>query len=56
LKDPADEMVLETAVNGGADWLVTFNVRRLAEAARDFGMRVMQPSEAWKQVKKYAKK
>src|SRR5215469_13319975 len=56
LKDPADEMVLETAVNGGADWLVTFNVRHLAEAARDFGMRVMQPSEAWKQVKKYAKK
>ena len=56
LKDPADEMVLETAVNGRADWLVTFNVRHLAEAARDFGMRVMQPSEAWKQVKKYAKK
>ena len=56
LKDPADEMVLETAVNGGADWLVTFNVRHLAEAARDFGMRVMQPSEAWRQVKRYAKK
>ena len=30
LKDPADEMVLETAENGGADWLVTFNIRRLA--------------------------
>jgi len=25
LKDPADEMVLETAVNGAADWVVTFN-------------------------------
>src|SRR5271157_3814666 len=48
LKDPGDEMVLETAVNGGADWLVTFNVRHLAEGASDFGIRVMQPSEAWK--------
>jgi predicted nucleic acid-binding protein len=27
LRDPGDEMVLETAVNGQADTLVTFNVR-----------------------------
>jgi len=27
LRDPADEMVLETAVNGRADLLVTFNER-----------------------------
>jgi predicted nucleic acid-binding protein len=26
LRDPGDEMVLETAVNGQADGLVTFNV------------------------------
>ena len=56
LKDPADEMVLETAVNGGADWLVTFNVRHLAEGARDFGIRAMKPAEAWKQVQRHAKK
>lgn len=56
LKDPADEMLLETAVNGGADLLVTFDVRHLAEAARDFGIRVMRPSEAWKEVQRYAKK
>jgi predicted nucleic acid-binding protein len=56
LKDPADEMVLETAVNGGADWLVTFDVRHLAEAARDFGIRVPRPPEAWKEVQRYAKK
>src|ERR1017187_7550671 len=36
LKDPADEMVLETAVNGGADRLATFNVRHLGEAALTF--------------------
>ena len=47
-KDPADEIVLETAVNGGADWLVTFDERHLADAARDFGIRVMRPPEAWK--------
>ncbi len=51
LKDPADEMVLETAVNGEADGLVTFNVRHLAEAAREFGIRVMRPRDAWKEVK-----
>jgi putative PIN family toxin of toxin-antitoxin system len=52
LKDPADEMVLETAVNGGADRLVTFNVRHLADAARQFGIPVLQPGDAWKEVQK----
>ncbi|HEY1184048.1 MAG TPA: putative toxin-antitoxin system toxin component, PIN family [Bryobacteraceae bacterium] len=56
LKDPADEMVLETAVNGGADWLVTFNVRHLADAARRFGIRVMRPGDAWIEVRKHEKK
>lgn len=56
LKDPADEMVLETAVNGGADWLVTFNVRHLADAAREFGIRVGRPFEVWKQVHRHEKK
>lgn len=50
LKDPADEMVLETAVNGGADRLVTFNQRHLAVAARQFSIRGLTPSEAWKEV------
>jgi putative PIN family toxin of toxin-antitoxin system len=56
LKDPADEMVLETAVNGNADGLVTFNTRHLAEGARDFGIRVFRPFDAWKQVQKHEKK
>ena len=51
LKDPADEMVLETAVNGGADRLVTFNVRHLAAAAAEFGIRVTRPREAWKECR-----
>lgn len=56
LKDPSDEMVLETAVNGGADWLVTFNMRHLADAAREFGIRAVRPFEAWKQVHRHEKK
>ena len=52
LKDPADEMVLETAVNGSADRLVTFNLRHLATAAREFGIRAMVPGEVWKEVRR----
>jgi putative PIN family toxin of toxin-antitoxin system len=56
LKDPADEMVLETAVNGAADRLVTFNQRHLGAAARDFGIRVMPPREVWKEIKRQNEK
>jgi putative PIN family toxin of toxin-antitoxin system len=55
LKDPADEMVLETAVNGGADRLVTFNVRHLAGAAGEFGIRVMRPPDALKEYRTHEK-
>jgi putative PIN family toxin of toxin-antitoxin system len=34
LSDPNDDMVLETAVNGDADAIVTFNQRDLREASR----------------------
>jgi predicted nucleic acid-binding protein len=54
LKDPADEMVLETAVNGGADWLVTFNLRHLAAAARRFGIQVGRPCDVWREFRRYA--
>jgi predicted nucleic acid-binding protein len=53
LKYPADEMVLETAVNGVADRLVTFNERHLAAAAREFGIRVLAPREAWKEIRRW---
>lgn len=48
LRDPADEMVLETAVNGAADYLVTFNLKHLGQAARAFGIRAVNPSEVWR--------
>jgi putative PIN family toxin of toxin-antitoxin system len=52
LKDPGDEMVLASAENGSAEVLVTFNERHLAAAARGFGIRVMRPREAWKEVRR----
>lgn len=56
LKDPADEMVLETAVNGSADWLVTFNLRHLLDAGREFGISVRRPCDAWREIRRDEKK
>jgi putative PIN family toxin of toxin-antitoxin system len=46
LRDPGDEMVLETAMCGGANTLLTFNIRDFAGAER-VGVRVEQPGPAW---------
>jgi putative PIN family toxin of toxin-antitoxin system len=46
LSDSNDEMVLEAAVNGRADALITFNLRDFAGAARKFDLRVLRPGEA----------
>ena len=51
LKDPSDEMVLETAVNGRADRLVTFNLRHLGQAAREFGMSADIPGAIWREIR-----
>ena len=45
LRDPGDELVLEAAVNGRADAIVTFNLRHFAPAAR-FGISVLRPGDA----------
>jgi predicted nucleic acid-binding protein len=42
LRDPDDEMVLEAAINGRADRLVTFNARDF-EPGRRFGVGVATP-------------
>jgi len=51
LRDPADEMVLEAAVNGRADAIVTFNLRDYGTIPNDFGIEVLKPSEALKRIK-----
>lgn len=45
LADAKDEMVLETAVNGGADRIVTHNIRDFREAAARFGIGAVQPRD-----------
>jgi putative PIN family toxin of toxin-antitoxin system len=44
LKDEADEMVLEAAINGEAD-IVTFNVKHFGPAVH-FGVQIFKPGEA----------
>jgi predicted nucleic acid-binding protein len=45
IKDPNDDMVLETAINGGAKTIITFNAQHFVVAGKRFGIRVMQPIE-----------
>ncbi len=45
LPDPNDDMVLETAVNGRAYAIVTFNERDFNPVAARFGCRIMRPGE-----------
>lgn len=51
LRDPADELVLEAAVNGRADALVTFNRRDFRPAADHFGLALLLPGEALGRVR-----
>jgi predicted nucleic acid-binding protein len=44
-------MVLEAAVNGRADALVTFNVRDFRTVPSQFGIEVLLPREAIRRIK-----
>jgi predicted nucleic acid-binding protein len=46
LPDADDDMVLEAAVNGGADAIVTMNRRDFVSAAKSFAIEVLLPGEA----------
>lgn len=50
LRDPGDELVLEAAVNGQADAIVTFNEGHLREARKSFGIAVIRPAEALRRI------
>jgi predicted nucleic acid-binding protein len=45
LADPGDEMVLEAAVNGRADALISHNTRHFAQGAARFGLLLLRPGE-----------
>jgi predicted nucleic acid-binding protein len=46
LADEDDELVLETAINGHAQAIVTFNRTDFENAAKRFGLSVLSPSTA----------
>jgi predicted nucleic acid-binding protein len=46
LPDPNDDLVLETAVNGSTEVVVTFNRRHFEPAAARFGVEILAPAEA----------
>jgi len=55
LSDPRDDMVLETAVNGRADLLVTFNQKDFVAASKGFAHETVRPSEALDRLRRQAK-
>lgn len=51
LRDPADELVLEAAVNGQALAIVTFNQRDFGIVPLQFGVDVLSPVNALRRIK-----
>lgn len=50
VRDPRDEMVLETAINGRADALVTYNLKHFALAGERFKIAVVRPGDLLRKV------
>ena len=51
LRDPADEHVLEAAINGRVDAIVTCNVRHVGTAGDRFGVDVYRPNIALQRIR-----
>ena len=51
LNDAGDEMVLEAAVNGRADAIITFNRRDYGNAPARFGIKILSPAEVLRRLK-----
>ena len=51
LRDPADELVLDAAVNGQAAAIVTFNRRDFGIAPARFGIELLTPAEVIRRIK-----
>jgi putative PIN family toxin of toxin-antitoxin system len=48
--DPDDDMVMETAINGGADIIATFNIRDMRAGAGRFGVAVERPATVLRRI------
>ena len=51
LRDPGDEMVVEAAVNGAADAIVTFNTKDYVPVPELFGIEILLPGEAVRRMR-----
>ena len=56
LRDADDEFVLETAINGGADAVVTFNARDFGKAPSRFGLELLAPAAALRRMRQLKSK
>jgi putative PIN family toxin of toxin-antitoxin system len=52
LRDPADELVLEAAVNGRAVAIVTHNIKDFRQGAARFGVTTLTPAQFLKELRK----
>ena len=52
LRDPADELMLEAAVNGRAEAIVTRNVTDFEPASSKFAIRILTPAQLLKELPK----
>jgi predicted nucleic acid-binding protein len=49
--DSDDDMVLETAINGGADLITTFNVGDMRAGAARFGVAAVPPATVLRRLR-----
>lgn len=52
IKDPKDDMVFETAINGGVGTIITFNVQHFVPVGTRFGIRVVRPIEILRSLRR----
>ncbi|MBW8724250.1 MAG: putative toxin-antitoxin system toxin component, PIN family [Inquilinus limosus] len=50
-RDADDDLVVETAINGGADVIVTFNIADMSQGADRFGIAVERPGTVLKRIR-----
>ncbi|WP_020561162.1 putative toxin-antitoxin system toxin component, PIN family [Thiofilum flexile] len=47
LPDPKDDMILETAFNAGADYIITHNLRDFRQVRDNFNIQPIAPKDFW---------